>query len=94
MVKIPPVNLCRFQKAIAPNHWASRLLCSGLLNGIRQQSYAQSAAQSRSCSEVLCTTLRTGRRCPQSSGFGQGREELSKNYIYIVSDMGDISDTI
>lgn len=38
-------NGCHFQKTIAPVHGAGRLVCSRLLNGSRQQSYARSAAR-------------------------------------------------
>jgi hypothetical protein len=31
----------RFQKATAPVHWAGPHVCSGLLTGMRQQTYTQ-----------------------------------------------------
>lgn len=55
-------TLCYFQKTTAPVHGAGRSVCSRLLNGPCQQSYARSAARGRNCSEPLCTARQSRNR--------------------------------
>lgn len=58
---------CHFQKTTAPVHEAGRPVCSRLLTGSCQQSYARNSKKGGNCAELPCTTLRNGLACAMVS---------------------------
>ena len=62
-----PGQFCHFQKTTAPVHEAGRPVCSRLLTGSCQQSYARNSKKGGNCAELPCTTLRNGLACAMVS---------------------------